>query len=224
MSSKTGAASAAGASGSKELQWEPSPPKEVEDWLAGKTSVDFDAIEEGGRALYPDIIRRRDPKTGELQQVHIMLRVPNHIETMRARIKALDWCQRELKLPTRPTKEDAERIFGADYFDELDTLFILEKAIRDKDPVGGGHPQYMVAEDLVKLHPKTSIIDVFQRVSFYQKIEDPRLPELEEGQFMQVVAGIARARNCGPLVVIDGRAQTSFIVSMAVRLQSFLTR
>jgi hypothetical protein len=205
-------------------QWEPAPPDTVEQWLSGKSPAEFAAIEQDGRAMYPESLLRRNPKSGNLDEVKVMLRVPTTIEQMRSRMNALDWLHRLAKLDKRPTKEEAEAIWGAEYFDNLDTVFLLELCILDVAPMGDGtHPQYMTAEFLDKMHPRSALHAIFERLNFYQAIEDPRVHTLTEDQFAQTVAAIARHRNLSPLVVIDGRAHGSFVVSMADRLSSLLT-
>lgn len=226
MSKNGSAASAGGADGRTEApQWIPSPPDRIGKWLDGKTPADFSALEQEGRVLYPDVIQRRDTKKDQLLEVPVMLRVPLTSETVRARFGALDWVQKMGKLPQRPTKEQAEALIGADYFDDLDTTCLLEHCILDIEPMPSGvHPKYMTAHFLDKLHPRAALHDVHARLSFYQAIEDPRVHELTEAQFVQTVAAIARVRNLSPLVAIDGRAHGSFIASMAARLSTSPTQ
>lgn len=222
MTRDNGAVAADGATNPEPPQWEPSPPDAIAMWLAGKTPADFDAIEAEGRVMYPEVIRRRDPKSDALQEVPIYLRTPTTLEQVRARVEALVWVQKAAKLKERPTMDQAEAIFGREYFDSIDTLFLLERCIFDREPLkeGGAYAPYMLAEHLDKLHPKAALHDVYQRLSFYQAIEDPRIHELTENEFSQAVAAIAKVRNLSPLVAIDGRAHASFFVSMADRLTS----
>lgn len=221
MSSNGGAT--AGAT-PKEPQWEPSPPDTVAQWLAGKSPAEFDAIEQDGRALYPEMLMRRSPKSGNLEEQKVLLRVATTMEMMRSRLRALDWCKKEMGMKTRPTKEEAESYFGVEYFDNVDTVHLLSFCILDVTPlVDGTHPQYLTPEFLDKMHPRSALHAIFDRLNFYQAIEDPRIHDLTEDQFGQAVAGIAKARNLSPLVVIDGRAHASFVITMAERLSSYLT-
>lgn len=222
--SKLGSGAAAGAS-NKEPQWVASPPERIGKWLEGKTPADFNALEQDGRVLYPDVIMKRDTKSDRLMETPVLLRVPTVSETVRARISALDWVAKLSGAKTRPTKEQAESLIGGNYFDDLDTICLLEHSICDVEPLADGtNPKYMTAHFLEKMHPKTSLHDVYARLSFYQAVEDPRIHDLTEDQFIQAVAAIAKARNVSPLVAIDGRAHGSFIVSMAERLSNLLTQ
>jgi len=173
--------------------------------------------------MYPETIRRRDPKTGELQEVKLLVRVPTSMEIARSRLKALDWVKREARLSSRPTLGEAEAIFGPSAFDEIDTVFFLAACLFDLDPMGNSHPPYMIASELDANHPRASLHDLYARVSFYQSTEDPRVPELTEAEFSQTVAAIAKAGNLSPLVVIDGRAHSSFIATMASQLAAYQT-
>ncbi len=225
--SKRGSGASAGADegSNKEPQWVASPPERIGKWLEGKTPADFNALEQDGRVLYPDAILRRDTKADRLLEVAVLLRVPTVSETVRARISALDWVAELSGAKTRPTKEQAEALIGGNYFDDLDTICLLEHCIVDIEPLPDGtNPKYMTAKFLEKMHPKTSLHDVYARLSFYQAVEDPRIHDLTEEQFIQSVAAIARVRNVSPLVAIDGRAHGSFIVSMAERLSTLLTQ
>ena len=217
------------ASVANDPQWEPSPPEAIQRWLDGKTPADFDAIEVEGRTYYPETIRRRNPQGEGLQEVKVLMHTPNNIELMRARVDALDLCARLTGRKTRPTRDEAIAVFGAQYFDDIDTICLLSYCLHDADPLNAGkdkpaaYPRYMLPEYLDRYHPRAALHDVYARLSFYQAIEDPRVHELDEDEFVQTIHAIAKARNLSPLVVIDGRAHDSYIVSMAVRLSSYLT-
>lgn len=223
--SRAHSGAAAGAAGTEEPQWEPAPQEDVAKWLAGKTPADFDAIEVAGRAMYPELIRRRNPRTGKIEAVRVLMKVPDQTEQMLARLEALDWCRGVAKLDSRPTKQEAEALWGADYFDQLDTIFLLARCLYDHEPLqDGNHPRYMTAENLAKMHPTSSLVDVYERLSHYQAVEDPRIIELDETQFVNTVLAIARVKNLSPLVVIDGRAHGIFVATMAERLAPYLTQ
>ncbi|MEE9395182.1 MAG: hypothetical protein V3W41_22045 [Planctomycetota bacterium] len=222
MSKSRGAASAGGAP--KEPQWEPSPPDAIKAWLEGKGPAEFAALEQEGRPLYPEAIHRHNPKSGNMEQIDVMLRVPTTMEQLRARTNTLDYLQQHAGLDARPTKVECEALWGEDYFDNTDTVFLLELCVLDVEPLANGvRPPYMRAEFLDKMHPRASLHAIYERLNFYQAIEDPRVTELTEEQFGQTVAAIAKQRNLSPLVVIDGRAHASFVISMAERLTTFLT-
>jgi hypothetical protein len=199
----------------------------IADWFAGKSEAELDVIEVGHRALYSDSVKKRDRKVpGKLQEVPVRLRVPNSRDKAMARLDALSWAKKLMseagyKAPERLTIEDAQAVLGAVYFDELDTKCLIARCTREHEPP---HEQYMLYEMLDTLHEHASLMDLWDRLCFYQELEDVRVSELTEEQLLAVVAAIDGVRNLSPLVVIAGSARDSCIVTMACRLQSYLKR
>lgn len=197
----------------------------VADWFNGKSAAELDAIEFQGRRLYADAIRRKDARTGEVRERKVRLRVPSAADKAVAAIDAIQWVrrmatERRVKVPDLLTKEQAEGLVGAARFDDLDTLCILTRSIFEHD--APHDPLYLDAAQLERDHDPSSLEELWQKLDELRKLEDPReLGELDEQKFWAVVATIAMRRNCSPLAVIDGSTLDSFIISMAVRLQSY---
>lgn len=198
----------------------------VADWFNGKSAAELDALEFQGRRLYAATIRRKDPRTGEVRERKVRLRVPSAADKAMAAIDALQWVrrmasERRVKLPELFTKEQAEGLVGAERFDALDTLCILARSVYEHD--APHDPLHQDAETLEREYDHGSLEELWSKLDQLQKIEDPREQALDEEQFLAVVATIAKRRNLSPLAVIAGPALDSFVISMAVRLQSYQT-
>jgi hypothetical protein len=224
MTTRQRAGAADGAARTKP-QWEPAPPDAHRRWLEGKSLEELEAKEQAGRALYPDTIIRRNPtKPTGLEEVHVMLQVPMLAETLRARVMALDWARRQLDLDKRPTIAEATSYLGEFDFNNMLVICQLSLCIFDAEPLEDGtHPRYMAYDDLLRGHPADSLKELDEKLHHYQKLESPRLDEVDEKSFWQVVAAMARCGNATPLAVIGGEGQLSFIATMAARLHSFQT-
>jgi hypothetical protein len=221
---KSKSADAADGAARTEPQWKPAPPDAVARWLKGKTLEELEAVEQQGRALYPDTIKRYNTaKKGQIEEISVLLRVPTTTEQVRSRVGALDQAKKLCRLDKRPTLAEAEGLLGASYFDNLDTIQLLSLCILDAEPLDGAHPRYMLPEDLDRMHPRGALLEIYERLNHYTALEDPRLGEVTEEQFHHVVAAIARCGNLSPLLVIGGSGRDSFIVSMASRLASSQT-
>src|SRR5262249_54320906 len=85
------------------------------------------------------------------------------------------------------------------------------------------HAQHMLAHDLVGAYDTRSLLDVWDRVNFYDQLIDPRPDELDDATFEKLVHAMRKAGNLRPLAGIAGSAQDSFVLRMAVELSSFLT-
>jgi len=199
----------------------------VLEWLGGKSPEELDVVEFEHRSLYPDTIKRRNPKDpSEILEKPIRLRVPNSRDRALARLDALQWAaelmkQQGHKPPEALTIPNAEACFGRVYFDELDTKCLLARCILEHD---APHMQYLLPELLDKNHEHASLMELWDRLNFYVSLEQVQVQELTEERFLAIVAAIDRRRNLSPFVAIGGSARDSFIISMASRLQSFLTR
>jgi hypothetical protein len=222
---KRGSAGAADGAARETPQWRPAASDAIERWLSSSTLEELELREQGGRAMYPETLKRRNPAApGKLEEIEVLLRVPNVLEQARSRVMSLDWAKELLELDRRPTIEEAQASLGEVYWDSLDTICLLSLCIFDAEPLGDEHPRYMMnPRDLVQGHPHSALSDIKERLDHYFELESPRLDQVGEKEFHLVVNAIAKAGNAGPLVVIAGSAQASFITTMAVRLQPYLT-
>ena len=203
------------------LDWQPGST--LEEWLAGKRPEELDVIELQGRPLYLDAIKRRDPKTRELKEVPVRVRVPNTLDKATSRLDALKWAQkiaREKDMPPPLDLGAAERMFGSAYFDEMDSMALLARCTLDVEPP---HAQFMLVELLVPNYERGSLLELWARLNLYLSWETLQVEDITEERFLKAVAAIDTVRNLSPLVGIVGAQQDSFIISMAVRLQSYLT-
>lgn len=207
------------------------PSNAVADWFAGKDPAELEVLEYeiGNQRLYPDSLKRRcRADRTKFEEVKVRIRVPTSRDKALAKLDALVWA-RELAgevsgmrdLPPTFTIKDAEAYLGAFYFDELDTKCIVARCTHEWE---APHGQYMLPQMLDKHHEHASILDVWDRLLFWNEHQDVRHGELTEQQFIQVLAAIDRVRNVSPLAAIGGSARDSCIVSMAVQLRSFLMR
>lgn len=193
--------------------WKPTEAA-VPVWLQGVQPEDLDAVELEGRYYYRTALQRRDDK-GALQEVLVRVTVPTNFDKARARVDSLEWVQKLARLKARPTWEEAQKLFGEEYVDQLDTLCLVARITRDEDDP---NHQYMWYEDLDRYHTRRSLEALQAQVHALDALSDPRQLELTEEQFWATVGAIDRVRNCSPLVAIDGRAQDSFVTTMASRL------
>lgn len=193
----------------------------IEEWFGGKTLQELDIIEHEGRQLYPDTLKKKNIKKGELEEVPIYLRVPNTTEQAKARVDALDWVRdiRKLKEPIR-TVDEARGLVGDLLFEDLDTISLMSWCILERNE---GHARYMLPQLLDAANSKASLYELFDRLDFFSRAEDPRVGNISEDLFWAAVVNIAKARNLSPLVAIAGSERDSFILSMASRLANSRT-
>ena len=182
---------------------------ELLDWIERKTTRDLQAIEVGGRNLYPDVIRWRDAK-GRVVERPCLLRVPDLIERAKATAEAAAWLAR-LKL-------DRER--DARHFDNLETMCLVARATREaREP----YEQHKVAEDFAATYGARTVLDLWERINLLDRAEDPRVHTLRDGEADALIHAIAKRLDLGPLAGIASEEQDSFVTSMAVRLSRYLT-
>ena len=188
-------------------------PKENHEWVLGKTPEELDAIEHNGRTLFKDHIRRIK-KDGTHEDVEILVRCPRPLEVMAARKEAVDLFK----------KQGLDREKDHDLFDQLDTLAVLSKAIRDPS-----HPQdqLQTLEFLLSSKPGEgfdveSLMDVWTRLEGYRRLLDPRITEVTEDDAIRAAVAIERVRNISPLAAIAGHELDNCIVIMACMLTSSL--
>ena len=178
-------------------------------WIEGAAFEEMQALEFEGRLYFPETLKRRNAK-GQLVEVAIMLRVPRQEERAKARVDARKWCE---KLGLDPEK-------NPDHADSFDTLCLCARAIRDVEPP---HAQHMMAHDLVGAYDTKVLLDVWDRLNFYDRLIDPRPEELDDATFEKLVHAVRKAGNLRPLAAIAGSAQDSFVLRMARDLSSSLT-
>jgi hypothetical protein len=169
--------------------------------LRGKSWAELEAIEAAdGRLLFADSIKRKR-KDGTLEEVPIKLRVLRKDERRKARAEARKWAEKE--------GLDTER--DAKLFDDLDTVCILARAIRDsKEP----HDQHMMAEELERSYDMRSLEELWSRYQVYEDLTDPRVNVLDDATFWAAVGACCRARNILPLTALGSLAQNDCILRM----------
>jgi hypothetical protein len=106
----------------------------------------------------------------------------------------------------------------ADLYSDIDTLCILQLAIRNTTPPY--EPLYGSPAELEKAFDRECLAHVFGVLDQYAKLLDPRLEVLDKVQFNTVVAAIVAGRSIRPLLAFGGAAQVSFIITMADLLHS----
>jgi hypothetical protein len=186
-------------------------------FLAGKTETDLDVMEHEGRAAVLEHVRRRDPKTHAVQNVPVRVWPPTHLEKVKARIEALGWLQQIAKLSSRPTWKEAEELVGHEYIDQLDTVCLLARCARDEDAPEHQHMHY---EDLDRHYGRASLLELWERVGAHAAEQDPRITELDEDRFWELLLAIDKMKSVLPLVVLGGDERDSFVLTMASRLAS----
>lgn len=178
----------------------------MSDALKDEAFALLEAKEFDGRLHFPDALQVKQAEGG-LKEIPVLVRVPRFDERARCRVEARKWCTE--------VGVDAEK--DVHLLEHFDTFCLLARAIRDaKNP----KEQHATAKDLVATYEVKSLLAVWDRVNHFDRLLDPRVHELDEAQFWQLVEQIARRRNLGPLVAIAGDAQDSFVTRMAVLLSS----
>ncbi|WP_437759483.1 hypothetical protein [Sorangium sp. So ce1389] len=183
------------------------------EWLQGKTLADLNAVELGGRLLFPDTIKRCK-RDGSFEEVPVMVRVPRQPELLEARVQAAELF--------RAKKLDRDR--DQDVFEQFETLCILSKALRDAKPPHDQHApvEWLISGEPGKGYDLPSLMEVWEHIRVYQELIDPRITEPTTEDVVAAVMAIDRVRNLSPLAGIAGSALDSFVISMAVLLASYL--
>jgi hypothetical protein len=191
-------------------------------WLEGKTVAELEAIEHEGRVLIPEAMRFVGANGKERLDRYYM-RIPTEGERGMARLKAVRLvaehmgpdAKRAMGAGDTWTIAKAQAVIGADVFENFDTTCIVAASLREWD---APHGPAFLPEILITTYLPATIFDAFERLDFYSKLYNPRLAELTDDDFWKAVAGIAKTKNLGPLAVMRGDAQTSFVVRMAETL------
>lgn len=182
---------------------------DIREWLQGKTVEDLEVVEQAGRLLFPEVLRRRTPKGYEEEKVR--LRVPRPLEITQARVEAI----------AMASKYKIDREKDSDLFEEYETICRLSKAIREyAEP----HGQAYTAEQLLSGYDSVCLQDLWQRVDVYQKMIDPRITDVDADDVINAARGIAHTMSLSPLAAIAGSELDSCIITMACMLVNCLTQ
>jgi len=206
----------------------PKPWQRGEDIAAffrGKSAAELDIIEHGGQAFYSERLRRKSPQDGQAEHVKLRVRAVGALDKARARLQALIWARKlaveeGYKVPEVLTIAEAEAIYGASYFDWLDTLCIISQVAVEHDQPA---EPFFMAEMLAKNYTEASLSALWEAICFYTNHEDIRADDLDEEQFVATVLAIDRTRGVLPLLALGGGCRDRFVTSMASRLANFLT-
>lgn len=179
------------------------------DLILAKTWDELEVLEHAGYLLFPDVLQRRK-SNGEFEDIPIRLRVARDHEIRDARAQAREIC-----------KEDRiDPAIDGDLFDNIDGVCILSRCIRNyTSPFEAYEPS---PRELEKRYDRASLKHLWARLEVYGELVNPRPERISEEDLFAIVAAIARERNIAPLAVYGSRAQSSFIISTAVLLQSLL--
>lgn len=171
------------------------------DKLVAKKWDELEALEYGDRLLFPEVIRART-KSGSIKEVPIVLRPLRKHERRKARLEdAVPWAE-ELEIDRE--KEPA-------LFEDLDTLCILARAIREpKEP----YDQLRTAKQLEHEYDMRSLEEIWSKYKVYEDLTDPRDPIQTDLEFWAVVAAMGRTRNILPLTECESLAQNACILRL----------
>jgi hypothetical protein len=105
-----------------------------------------------------------------------------------------------------------------DLFESLETICILEDAIREPD--GNYEPVYPFDGDLERCCDRQSLAAIYEILDSLSTVLDPNPNTISEDEMVALVGLIAERRDIVPLAVYGSDAQSFFIVTMADRLLS----
>jgi len=197
----------------------------IAEFFRGKSPQELDIIEHGGQTYYSESLRRKSPEDGQAEHVKLRVRAVGALDKAKARLRALIWVrdlaqEQGYKVPEVLTIEQAEAIYGATYFDWLDTICIISQvAVEHEQP---GEP-FFPPEMLTKNYTDASLSALWDAICFYTNHEDVRADELTEDMFQATVAAIDQAKGVYPLLALSGGCRDRFVTSMASRLLSLQT-
>lgn len=185
------------------------------EWLRGKTLADLQAIEHGGRLLFPDVLRRARAD-GKWEEVPVMLRVPRPQERAAARVEAVELFR------TRKLDRQAD----ADLFDEFERMALLARCILERTPP---HEQHALTDWLLgsggegKGYDQGTLWDAWQKIQAYQSMTSPQAEDMGVEDIVAAARGVARVGNLTPFAAIAGPAQDACVIGMARLLDAYLT-
>lgn len=181
--------------------------------LASKTWAEIEVIEaqigDTGRLLFPDVLHRRGAD-GKWVPVPVRFMVLRPGEQRAARVQA-----REIA-----TEEGIDSEKDADQFENLDTVCLLWRAVRE--PTAPYEPVAMDPRDLERRFDKATLEQAWALYSHWAEQVDPRPEDIDQGEMMAVIAAVAERRDVRPLLALGGRSQTTCIVTMASLLAPYL--
>jgi hypothetical protein len=200
---------------------------ELAKWLEGRSLEDLEVIELDGEALYPDSIPRFNWGTRKIEETPVYLRVHGGQDRIIARQRVIADLAPRSKSKTGETLittiEQARTTFGADVVEHAEAVHLLALSLRRReDP----KLPLMAAQDLEKVLSTVAVDVTLAKIEHWRATFDQRISEAQLSDpkvFWPCVAAIAKRGDLGPLVVIAGPAQPSFIIRMAVELQGYRT-
>lgn len=160
----------------------------------------LEALEEGGRLLFPDSIRRRT-KSGALEEVPVAVRPLRKDERRKARFAAEKYAA--------DCGVDPENQRHKDLFEDIDTLSIIALAIREPSEP---HSQHATIAELEHDYDMRSLDTLWSRYKLHEDRTDPREPLQTEEEFWAVLGAIAKARRIDPLADMPSHEQNAFIL------------
>lgn len=195
----------------------PNRPRSVEEWLAGKSPEELDALEHQGRLFYPDTIKLRGEKPGTWRDHPVYLRVPDPRERALAIVEAIAWVRDQTRDRDVKTVEQARARLGQTSWDEVESYHFMSYAIYERTPPTP--TRWRLGDGLMVEVPRGALADLVARVQFLVDLEDPRLGELDGEGLIRVVTAIGEKRNLSPLVALDGASTVQVIMFMAEELR-----
>lgn len=169
--------------------------------LAAKKWDELEAIEHEGRTVFFDAIRRRT-KDGKIIEVPIGIRVLRKDERIKARLEARKWA----------AQLGIDKEADPEIWDDCDTLCILARAIRDREPP---HDQHLTYEMLQQTYEMRSLEEIWEKYGTYEDKTDPRDAVQSEDEFWALVAAMLKARDIRPLIESAPLSRNASILRLA---------
>jgi hypothetical protein len=185
-------------------------PDEAWRKLAARKWAELEAVEVEGRMLFEDRIRRRK-KGGALEEVPIRVRVLRKDEARKAFFEAVKWAQDEGLLPAdlAGVANVREKALDPKAFDDLETLCILARAIRDVAPP---YDQHHTHKRLEAEYDMRSLEELWTKYKLYEDATDPRESIKTDAEFWAVAATIRSTGTIAPLTEFVSPEQNAFIL------------
>jgi hypothetical protein len=184
--------------------------------LVAKKWSELEALEQDGRVLYPDAIRSRG-KGGVVKEVPICHPRAAQRRAAQGAGRRDAWAKDE--------KLDRDRDPGL--FDDMDTLCILARAIREPTAPYDQKTTYRLLESTYDMR---SLDELWSKYKIYEDLTDPRDGIQTDAEFWAVVGAMGRTRNILPLTECESHEQNSCILRLvdlaltSPTFKSFCTR
>jgi hypothetical protein len=201
-------------------------PEHAKDWLHDLTATtpeDWGLIEFGGGLYWPAKINRLGGGA-KWETTEVTLCVLDFVQIAAARLEAeeqferLGFCDLKDRASVKDAKDQHE-----DLWNELDMYAQVARGLRTKDEP---HGQLLLVENLIEEKKsriaRSEVALLFKKLMFFGRVQDADIEDLDMKTVIEAVHKIDEVRHLGPLVAIAGRAQDSFVISMAVLLASYL--